>query len=69
MRSRIPASVIHERSGSNIASSEKKAKKPFPSANNVFALRRPTFTFKFNPNLCKQKAQITIRFNFRRKFA
>ena len=28
--------------GSNIACSEKKAKKPFPSVNNVFALRRPT---------------------------
>ena len=55
--------------GSNIACSEKKAKKPFPSVNNVFALRRPTFTFKYNPNLWKQKAQITVRFNFRREFA
>ena len=55
--------------GSNIAWSEKKAKKPFPSANNVFALRRLTFTFKYNPNLCKQKSQITVRFNFRREFA
>ena len=24
--------------------------------NNVFALRRPTFTFKYHPNLCKQKS-------------
>ena len=28
-----------------------------------------TFTFKYHPNLCKQKAQITVRFNFRREFA
>ena len=48
---------------------EKEAKKPFPSVNNVFALRRPTFTFKYHPNLCKQKAQITVHFNFRREFA
>ena len=37
--------------------------------NNVFALRKPTFTFKYHPNLCKQKVQITVHFNFRREFA
>ena len=42
--------------GSNIAWSEKKAKKPFPSVNNVFALRKPTFAFKYHPNLCKKKS-------------
>ena len=45
-----------------------KAKKPFPSVNNVLALRRQTFTFKYHSNLCKQKAQISVRFNFRREF-
>ena len=44
--------------GSNIAWSEKKAKKPFPSVNNVFALRRPTFTFKYHPNWSKQKLKL-----------
>ena len=42
--------------GSNIAWSEKKAKKPFPSVNNVFALRKPTFAFKYHPNLCKKSS-------------
>ena len=42
--------------GSNISWSEKKAKKPFPSVNNVFALRKPTFAFKYHPNLCKKKS-------------
>ena len=48
---------------------EKEAKKPFPSVNNVFTLRRVTFTFKYHPILCKQKAQITVCFNFRRESA
>lgn len=55
--------------GSNIAWSEKKANRPFPSVNNLFTLRRPAFTFKYHPNLCKQKAQITVCFNFRHEFA
>ena len=58
-----------ERSGIEHCLIGKEAKKPFPSVNHVFALRRPTFTFKYHPNLCKQKAQITVRFNFRREFA
>ena len=28
----------------------------FPSVNNVFALRRPTFTFKYHPNFCKKSS-------------
>ena len=55
---------------------EKEAKKPFPSVNNVFTLRRVTFTFKYHPILRKRftflikpKAQITVCFNFRREFA
>ena len=35
---------------------KRKQKKPSPSVNNVFALRRPTYTFKYPPNLCKQKS-------------
>ena len=38
--------------GSNIAWSEKKAKKPLPSVNNVFALRRPNFTSKYQATSC-----------------
>ena len=47
MQSGIAASVIHERSGIKhclIGKRKKKVKKPFPTVNNVFALRRPTFT-------------------------
>ena len=44
--------------GSNTAWSEKKSKKRFPLVNNVFALRRPTFTFKYHPNLCEQKLKL-----------
>ena len=43
--------------------------KPFPSMNNVFALRKPTFTLNITQNYVKKKAQITVRFNFRREFA
>ena len=38
--------------GSNIAWSEKKAKKSLPSVNNVFALRRPNFTSKYQATSC-----------------
>ena len=41
--------------GSNIAWSKKGSEEIFP--------------FKYHPNLCKQKAQMTVCFNFRREFA
>ena len=47
MQSGITASVIHEGSGIKhclIGKRKKQVKKPFPSVNNVFVLRRPTFT-------------------------
>ena len=64
-----PSFCVLQDQGSNIAWSEKKAKKPFPYVKNVLALRKPTFSFKYHPNLCKQKAQITVRSKFRREFA
>ena len=46
---------------SNTAWLEKKAKKPFTSVNNVFALRKPTFIFEYHPNLCKENGSLQFR--------
>ena len=70
MGSEITESVIHERSGiKHCLIGDESKETLIPSVNNVFALRGLTFTFKYHPNICEQKAQIAVHFNFRREFA
>ena len=65
----IAASVIHERSGIEHCPIGKESEETFPFNEQCLRFKKTDVNFKYHPNLCEQKAQITVRFNFRREFA
>ena len=60
MRSGIAASVIHERSEIEHCLIGKESEETFPFSEQCLRFKKTDW---------KQKAQITVRFNFRREFA
>ena len=69
MRSGIAASVIHERSGIEHCLIGKESEETFPFNEQCLRFKKTDFYFKYHPKLCRQKAQIKVRFNFGREFA